>query len=68
MAGTLTRIVWFLLIGWWLGLLWFSASLVLMGSIVFFPAGAYLAAKTWGIMTLSQSPEKVVVEAKEQKN
>ena len=61
--GALLRIVWFCLIGWWLGPLWFLASLALMCTVVFFPIGAYTAVKTWKIMTLQTSPKQVIVEA-----
>lgn len=64
--GTLTRAVWFIAIGWWLGPLWFLGSLFMMGTIIFFPVGAYTAAKTWAVMTLKTSPQEVVVEAQMQ--
>lgn len=51
-VNVLVRLLWFVLIGWWLGALWFAASLVLMLSVVFFPIGAYAATKTWNVMTL----------------
>lgn len=68
LMGTFARVVWFLVIGWWLGPLWFIGSLFLMGTIIFFPIGAYTAVKTWSVMTLKTSPQKVVVEAKMQKD
>ena len=51
----LLRLIWFLIAGWWLGLLWFSMSLALMMTIIFFPVGAWAATKTWKVMTLSGS-------------
>ena len=41
MAYVLIRIVWFVLVGWWLGILWFVGSIALMASLVFFPFGLY---------------------------
>jgi len=66
--GLLLRAVWFLTIGWLLGILWFLASLMLMGTIVFFPVGAYLAAKTWAIMTLKRKPTVVLQDARAEAN
>jgi len=56
MASTLARVLWFTVIGWWLGPLWFLLSVATMGTIVLFPVGAYAATKTWQVMTLSASP------------
>jgi uncharacterized membrane protein YccF (DUF307 family) len=63
----LGRIAWFLLIGWWLGLLWFGLSLAVMLTIVLLPVGAYMMAKTWKVMTLQRKPTKVIVEARNQR-
>ena len=63
MASTLIRTVWFLLIGWWLGPLWFVLSLLTMGTIVLFPVGAYAATKTFQVMTLRASPTVVIKNA-----
>lgn len=65
--NTLIRILWFVTVGWFLGLLWFSLSVLLMLSLVFFPIGAYAATKTWTVMTLKESPQKVVVDVNEHK-
>lgn len=67
MAGTILRVLWFCLIGWWLGPLWLLASVALMLSILFFPLGAYTATKTWRITTLKENPRTVVVNAQAQK-
>jgi len=66
MASTWLRIVWTVLIGWWLALIWLGVSLFLMLTIIGFPVGAYTATKTWHVLTLKTSPQKVVVEAKHQ--
>ena len=59
--NTFLRIIWFVFVGWWLGLLWFSLSLLLCFTIVFFPIGAYALTKTWNVMTFSESPKQVIV-------
>jgi uncharacterized membrane protein YccF (DUF307 family) len=64
--NVLIRLLWFIFVGWWLGMIWFGMSILLMLSIIFFPIGAYTATKTWHVMTLKTSPQKVVVEAKTQ--
>jgi uncharacterized membrane protein YccF (DUF307 family) len=68
MASTIVRGLWFVFIGWWLGPLWFIGSLALMGSIIFFPFGAYTVTKTWSVMTLSKNPQTVVIEARSQRD
>lgn len=65
--GLIIRGLWFLLIGWWLGPLWFLMSILLMVSIIFLPIGAYTITKTWAVMTLKTSPQKVVVDAQQQR-
>jgi uncharacterized membrane protein YccF (DUF307 family) len=57
----LVRLLWFVLVGWWLGLIWFVLSLILMITIIFLPIGAYALTKTWKIMTLAESPKKIIV-------
>jgi uncharacterized membrane protein YccF (DUF307 family) len=66
--GALVRVAWFLLVGWWLGPLWFILSVILMGSIIFFPIGAYAASKTWTIMTFKSSPTVVVKNVQAEAN
>lgn len=62
--GLLARALWFLFIGWWFGPLWFVLCVLLMGTIVFFPVGAYAATKTWAVMTLKTSPTIVIEDAR----
>jgi len=59
------RALWFVTVGWALGLLFFSIGLGLMATIIGFPVGAYLCAKTWAVMTLKTNPATVVVERPE---
>jgi uncharacterized membrane protein YccF (DUF307 family) len=60
----LLRIVWFALVGWWLGLVWFSVAVLLIFSIVFAPIGTLMAMQTWRVMTLRSSPRRVVHEVR----
>jgi len=62
--GLLVRALWFSLVGWWFGPLWFLLCVLLMGSIVFFPIGAFAASKTWAVMTLKTSPTVVIEDAR----
>lgn len=64
MTHPLIRVVWFLLIGWWIGIIWFCISLLTMLTGIGFLPGALSISKTWKIMFLSSS-EKVVVENKD---
>ena len=57
----LIRIIWFIFLGWWLGIIWFTLCFLLMITIIFIPVGAYALTKTWKIMTLSESPKKIMV-------
>lgn len=66
--GIIVRGLWFVFIGWWLGLLWLSGSILLMLSIIGFPFGALAATKTWQIMTLKSSPKQVVVNTHAEAN
>ncbi len=66
--GTFVRVLWFLFVGWWLGPLWLTGSILLMLSIIFFPIGALAATKTWQIMTLKSSPKQIVVNTHAEAN
>jgi uncharacterized membrane protein YccF (DUF307 family) len=58
------RALWFVFIGWWFGPLWFLMCLFLMGTIVFFPIGAYAVTKTWAVTTFKTSPTVVIEDAR----
>jgi len=62
--GLILRGTWFVLVGWWFGILWFVLSLMLMGSIIFFPIGVYTITKTFHVMTLKTSPTVVIEDAR----
>lgn len=57
----LIRIIWFFVIGWWLGIIWFFLSLLLCLTIIFLPIGAYTMTKTWKIMTLAETPKQIMI-------
>jgi hypothetical protein len=59
------RALWFVTVGWALGVLFFSIGIILMLTVIGFPVGAYLCAKTWAVMTLKTNPATVVVERPE---
>ena len=65
--SALTRSLWFIFVGWWLGPLWFVLCVFLMGTIVFFPIGAYAATKTWAVMTFKSKPTVVIEDARSQR-
>ena len=66
--SVLLRTIWFLFIGWWLALLWIAFAGVLMITIIFLPVGLYMLSKTWQIATFKRKPQRVIVEAREQRD
>jgi len=64
----LIRLTWFVLVGWWLGSLWFIGSVLLMMTIIMFPFGAYTASKTWTVMTLKSKPNQIVNDVQQEVN
>jgi uncharacterized membrane protein YccF (DUF307 family) len=68
MANKYARVIWFVLVGWWLGPLWVISALLIMLTVVGFPLGVYMLLKTWEVMTLKANPKTVVVEAKAEAN
>ncbi len=60
----LIRIGWFILFGWWIGIIWFILSFLLMITIIFLPIGAYTMTKTWKVMTLAESPKSISINIK----
>jgi uncharacterized membrane protein YccF (DUF307 family) len=64
MAGTGARIIWFCLVGWWLGLLWICSALIIMCTVVGFPIGVYMLIKTGDVMLLKSDPRTVVINAR----
>jgi uncharacterized membrane protein YccF (DUF307 family) len=46
MAGTIARLLWFLVIGWWLGPIWAIIGLLLMVTVIGAPLGAWFLATT----------------------
>jgi|BarGraNGADG00212_1021973.scaffolds.fasta_scaffold05736_6 uncharacterized membrane protein YccF (DUF307 family) len=48
----LTRALWFVFVGWWLGALWMSVAYVLCILILTMPIGLMMFDRTGGVMTL----------------
>jgi len=64
--GIVLRIIWFLVIGWFLGLVWLGLSIAIMATVIGLPLGAYMATKTWQIATFKRRPRAVYVDARRQ--
>jgi hypothetical protein len=62
MAPGWARVIWFIFVRWWLGMLWIGISLLVMLTIILFPLGAYMISKAWEVMTLKTSPATVIQE------
>ena len=60
MASAIIRIIWFLLVGWWLGLIWLSFGVISALTIVGFPLGIAMILTTWRVMTLKKDTVVVV--------
>lgn len=48
----MVRAMWFVLVGWWLGLVWMIASWVISLPIVTLPIGIWMMNRIGGVMTL----------------
>jgi len=68
MAALITRALWFVFIGWWAGLLWFTVNMGLIFTIVLAPIGLVGIFKTWEIMTLRRDPTVVVREVQAERD
>jgi uncharacterized membrane protein YccF (DUF307 family) len=66
--NTLIRIIWFLFVGWWLGLMWVGFSILTMCTLILLPVGAYMLTKTWKLMTLSETPKTIITNVINVKN
>lgn len=64
MAALITRVLWFVFIGWWLGLLWFTVNMGLIFTVILAPIGLVGIFKTAEVMTLRSSPTVVVREVR----
>ncbi len=61
--GCLLQLLWFLVIGWWLGLLWIAVAWLFMVTIVGAPLGVMMLDKLPRVISLRDEPRRVVVTA-----
>ncbi|MDP2666217.1 MAG: SHOCT domain-containing protein [Candidatus Diapherotrites archaeon] len=66
MASTVVRVIWFILIGWWVALLWVILALIACLTIIGLPVGLWMFGKTWKIATLAEDPAKIVAGVTQQ--
>lgn len=59
------RIGWFVLIGWWLGVLWFLLAMVAALTVIWYNVGLFMAVNTWRLMTLEAPPREILEEIRE---
>ena len=59
--GCLVQILWFLLVGWWLGLLWIAVSWLFMVTIIGAPLGVMMLDKLPLVIALRGEPRQVLV-------
>jgi len=54
------RIVWFVLVGWWVGLLWFSVAIVACLTAIWYNVGLFMAVNTWRVMTRKETLQEII--------
>ena len=59
--GLLTRALWFLFIGWWLGLIWLHIGFALCLTGIFLPVGLLMLNRLPGVLTLRSSDLQTAV-------
>jgi uncharacterized membrane protein YccF (DUF307 family) len=59
--GCLIQIVWFALVGWWLGLLWIAVAWLFMVTILGAPLGVLMLNKLPRVIALRDEAHRVVV-------
>ena len=48
----MVRVIWFLLVGWWLGAIWMAAAWLVSLPIITLPLGIWMMDRIGGVMTL----------------
>ena len=46
------RLLWFVFIGWWAGVLWFLLASVVALTVIWYNVGLFMVIHTWDVMTL----------------
>jgi len=62
--GLLIRVLWFLFIGWWLGLIWVLIAWFFNLTIIGLPLGLFMINNTPQVMTLQPTRVQTVVDAR----
>jgi len=62
--GLLIRVLWFLFIGWWLGLIWVLIAWFFNLTIIGFPLGLFMINNIPQVMTLQPARVQTVVDAR----
>ena len=62
--GLLIRVLWFLFIGWWLGLIWVLTAWFFNLTIIGLPLGLFMINNTPQVMTLQPARVQTVVDAR----
>ncbi len=58
------RIVWFLVVGWWLGPLWFFLASLLGVTVIWYNVGLFMILNTWDLMTLKKLPQDCIEDVR----
>lgn len=61
--GCLIQLIWFALVGWWLGLIWIAVAWLFMVTILGAPLGVMMLDKLPRVIALREDPHRVAVTA-----
>jgi uncharacterized membrane protein YccF (DUF307 family) len=62
--GCLIQVLWFALVGWWLGQLWIAAAWFLMVTVVGIPLGVMMLNKLPRVIALRDETHRVVISTR----
>ncbi|WP_254864461.1 hypothetical protein [Halovivax gelatinilyticus] len=60
-----TRIAWFVLVGWWFGVLWFLLACLAGITVIWYNVGLYMAVNTWRVMTRKAPLREIIEDVRE---